>query len=365
MSAREKKPSTFQSGIFAIPASTIFGSIKIEGSHRAQIWDQLKIPWDAPKSPKGMSNMVNCTVQNFAKDMANIWNGNIFKKALEYLVRKLLRLHLAPQREENYKSLLGKLADERAKKEQNYMEKCERRMAEAWSDEEKQKWASRRYGCQKRLNKIAEDWDRRLAANNSNRINVAIAILGAEENKSPDDDEAEEDETMKINLAEAILDAGYNEDEVIEMLEDVSDDEDNISDELPEKDQVRTIWTGDERLTDTETEAIRTIISKLLPFIPRTKHIAILKITGYHQFVREVSPMVSAGSIHSVRLDATALYEMFGSGDAPFQLYDGNDNPIRNVNDALSNNEAIFGSFFDRAKIHELCGPMVYNLNTV
>lgn len=149
--------------------------------------------------------------------MANIWNGKTFKKALEYLVRILLRLHLAPRREEGYKRLLGKLADERAKqanqnsnrnirqtqrslhrKEQNYMEKCEKRMAEAWSDEEKQKWTSRRYGSQKRLNKIAEDWDRRLAANNVNDhtfqgsnlyvtyyhfSNEAVAILGAEENK--------------------------------------------------------------------------------------------------------------------------------------------------------------------------------------
>ncbi|KAL1931510.1 hypothetical protein VTP01DRAFT_9653 [Rhizomucor pusillus] len=354
--------------------------------------------------------------------MANIWNGKTFKKALEYLVRILLRLHLAPRREEGYKRLLGKLADERAKqanqnsnrnirqtqhplhrKEQNYMEKCERRMAEAWSDEEKQKWASRRYGSQKRLNKIAEDWDRRLTANNSNCINEAVAILGAEENKQVCNDYVYFGHQIlpkEINLAEAMQDAGYNEDEVIETLEDVSDDEDNSSvteqsivnnhskepssrrirqlkgftkkllmsqDELPEKDQLRTIWTGDERLTDTETEAIHTIISKLLPFIPRTKHItdmlpfvmlanSILRVTGYHQFVREVSPMVSAGSIHSVRVDATALYEMFGSRDAPFQLYDGNDNSIRNVNDARSNKEAVFGSFFDRAKIHELCG---------
>ncbi|KAK3811046.1 MAG: hypothetical protein J3Q66DRAFT_404432 [Benniella sp.] len=44
-------------------------------------------------------------IKQYSTPVAQTWSGPIYKKAIDYLTRILLRLHLAPDREQTYKAL--------------------------------------------------------------------------------------------------------------------------------------------------------------------------------------------------------------------------------------------------------------------
>ncbi|KAF9079701.1 hypothetical protein BGX27_006066, partial [Mortierella sp. AM989] len=52
-----------------------------------------------PCNPDGLSNTITEHIREFATATSNLWNGAIYKKSLDYLLRVLLRVHLAPNRE--------------------------------------------------------------------------------------------------------------------------------------------------------------------------------------------------------------------------------------------------------------------------
>jgi hypothetical protein len=52
-----------------------------------------------PSSPDGLSRTINQHLVGLAVNMDNLWTGNIYSKMLDYLLKILLRLHLAPIRE--------------------------------------------------------------------------------------------------------------------------------------------------------------------------------------------------------------------------------------------------------------------------
>jgi hypothetical protein len=54
---------------------------------------------DLPQAPTGLSFTVNEMIRQYSTAMDNLWCGSIYTKLLEYLLRVLLRLHLAPERE--------------------------------------------------------------------------------------------------------------------------------------------------------------------------------------------------------------------------------------------------------------------------
>lgn len=55
---------------------------------------------DLQKSPKGLSRTINEAMTELATAFENLWQGAIYSKSLDYLIRILLRLHLAPDREQ-------------------------------------------------------------------------------------------------------------------------------------------------------------------------------------------------------------------------------------------------------------------------
>jgi hypothetical protein len=57
---------------------------------------------DIPTSPQGMSTTINEHIRLLSTAVGNLWTGSIYKKSLDYLLRILLRLHLAPDRESKY-----------------------------------------------------------------------------------------------------------------------------------------------------------------------------------------------------------------------------------------------------------------------
>ncbi|KAF9577259.1 hypothetical protein BGW38_007653, partial [Lunasporangiospora selenospora] len=55
---------------------------------------------DLPKASEGLSSTTYEHIQEFAVSVENIWQGSAYDKILDYLLRIILRLHLAPQREQ-------------------------------------------------------------------------------------------------------------------------------------------------------------------------------------------------------------------------------------------------------------------------
>ena len=57
---------------------------------------------EIPRSLQGMSTTNNEHVRLLSTAVSNLWTGAIYKKSLDYLLRILLRLQLAPERENKY-----------------------------------------------------------------------------------------------------------------------------------------------------------------------------------------------------------------------------------------------------------------------
>ena len=57
---------------------------------------------EIPRSPQGMSTTINEHARLLSTAVSNLWTGAIYKKSLDYLLRILLRLQLAPERENKY-----------------------------------------------------------------------------------------------------------------------------------------------------------------------------------------------------------------------------------------------------------------------
>ncbi|KAF9176626.1 hypothetical protein BGZ51_000224, partial [Haplosporangium sp. Z 767] len=71
---------------------------------------------DDQRDIDGYSHTINEAVREFTTAVKNLWNGSIYSKMLEFLLRILLRLHLAPRREErNRANKLAKALEKNAK----------------------------------------------------------------------------------------------------------------------------------------------------------------------------------------------------------------------------------------------------------
>jgi len=50
----------------------------------------------------GFGQTMSCLISQFSTNVTNLWQGSVYDKAVTYLLRVLLRMHLAPEREAAY-----------------------------------------------------------------------------------------------------------------------------------------------------------------------------------------------------------------------------------------------------------------------
>jgi hypothetical protein len=58
---------------------------------------------DIPEAPEGLTMTMNTCFREYATNISNMWSGNLYEKSLDHLLRVLLRIHLAPIREQKRK----------------------------------------------------------------------------------------------------------------------------------------------------------------------------------------------------------------------------------------------------------------------
>ncbi|KAF9959664.1 hypothetical protein BGZ65_000194 [Modicella reniformis] len=123
--------------------------------------DAIKDPSSSPpKAPEGLSTTITEALGEFATEVGNLWNGSIYYKSVDYLLRILLRLYLAPKRELKYKERTKSMA---------------RQKQEAVS---KQSSTNRR-ASQRKLKKLCDDLSDVLESGNNERIARRVpALLG-------------------------------------------------------------------------------------------------------------------------------------------------------------------------------------------
>jgi len=58
---------------------------------------------DIPEAPEGLTMTMNTCFREYATNISNMWSGNLYQKSLDHLLQVLLRIHLAPIREQQRK----------------------------------------------------------------------------------------------------------------------------------------------------------------------------------------------------------------------------------------------------------------------
>lgn len=86
---------------------------------------------------------------------------------------------------------------------------------------------------------------------------------------------------------------------------------------------------------------------------------AVMRLTGYSQFCRKISPEISAAASHALPLSATNLFEMFCSKwPKQFDVVGPTGDPITSVRSVTAlpgNREAMFSGFFNMEVIRNVC----------
>ncbi|KAG0171519.1 hypothetical protein DFQ29_008791 [Apophysomyces sp. BC1021] len=127
-------------------------------------------------------------------------------------------------------------------------------------------------------------------------------------------------------------------------------------------------------LSKKEEEVVCMIANFLRPFAPTSEFAdvrkppilympfvvlgnAILRATGYSNFVRRICPEVGLSDIHVVALDEAAMYETLccRTTGAQFSVRDAGLQPITSISAARKNKERMLFSFFDEDRINGVC----------
>ncbi|KAL1927498.1 hypothetical protein VTP01DRAFT_3735 [Rhizomucor pusillus] len=308
-------------------------------------------------------------------------------------MRILLRLHLAPKREAHYKELVSRKAKEkqerkikvdsaairnfqrnRLREEKKYLQN-ENRIVQAKDSDEEEKWSSRRYKCQQRIYAINENWQKRLKNQAQDRKN-----LQSDANEADNDDDTSLDQDSIKAAAR-----WYRRRSIVEILEECNEEDSpdkdtpGIDEEQDDqkhrndviKQHISETCSNDFELQSQEIQAVKTIVNLLRPFVRESngkqhRSIAdalpfvvfantVLAICGYQEFTTQISPLVSAGRIQSLTLDATSIYEMFISNAGRFNLCTYSGEEITNIRKARENKELMMGAFLDIDKMEKIC----------
>ncbi|ORX60351.1 hypothetical protein DM01DRAFT_1332509 [Hesseltinella vesiculosa] len=374
------------------------------------VWTSLDDDW----TPGTISPLVTTSLQaiynnKLETDLKNLFNGPSFKKMVRYVLRLLLRLHLAPLREQRYHAAKAKAANEKAKKIEAVYQSKQKQLKSKWngvrnalrrqqwelqkktekiklSDHQRQGYEARIGHLTKVLGSLKEDRERlkredcdeqaEKDTSSSSKTSSGFAAEEASHNDVPDnegDDVKEELDEMAVH--DDLNSTGYELDEIVT---DKSNDDisarrlgtlqgiltrmiynENVS-SLTE--DVMKSYTKKLDLSDKESQALKLIYSNIKPFIisvdqPKYCRVnllffgnALLRLCGYHQFCMRYAPAVSTGSLYALSIDAAVIYELFGK---PLDMK--RSQGITSANEARRRKDQVFGCLFDMSAINSIC----------
>ncbi|KAF9575475.1 hypothetical protein BGW38_008227, partial [Lunasporangiospora selenospora] len=317
----------------------------------------------------GMSVAITQHLRELGTNIANLWNGNIYNKMLDYLLRILLRVHLAPEREARWKERRSKAASRKA--EENLGIRPNRRawtrqvgkLAEELFHWENSTGESQRQGrdeaiCQ-RLVRLMVSQPSSKVARPIPRIDDRLKILAiTDQDDLPDIlDEMQEDEDIN-DSGDDDEDGDAEEEKVVPTEKEPSRNrlrglqavikmllESPFITKPITKDDIQSAAHVGTEFTDSESAVAAILVNQLRPYVPKrrvveddndakkegsskatkrtkepAKHFALmapivmianqtLRIAGYSSYCRKLIPQISVASQHALHLNAPSIYE--------------------------------------------------------
>ncbi|KAF8976761.1 hypothetical protein BGZ46_007984 [Entomortierella lignicola] len=378
------------------------------------LWDRItdlineqSNPPDCHLAAEGLSFTINEHLVQLSTAITNTWEGSIYSKSMDYLLRILLRLHLAPKRESKYKERI-----ESMRQKNNEPKKPPTMTKTLW------RWKVNRLCDQ--FSEVLQHRDR--LRNTATRIDSIVKKLLELQSLEPEAldrkfpslekqlqamDTARPDATDRLADLELTDEMEFEEDdfedyEDFEDFEEGENSDDHTSE--PSRKHLRSLqcllkmllesphiikkidanWVqkaaySGSNFTPRECKVVADLANLFRPYVPKrwkdsdgiyhepVAHVtlraplvlitnAILRVTGYHKFARRVSPHISPSSTHGLILGAKGIFEVFCSRSTNQYSIVGNDStPLTNGNNVSKNKEAIFASFFNMKKLRELC----------
>ncbi|KAG0256593.1 hypothetical protein DFQ27_005639 [Actinomortierella ambigua] len=350
------------------------------------------------KSPQRVSSTINTHIRQYSTAVSNMWRGSLYNKALGYLLRILLRLHLAPAREARYKGRQKNFAQQKA------IRSGQRRRHQR-SLNKRTKWRIKRLSNElcTHLQKIDK------GGGSIQRSRVVVSKLESlQQGMSETTGASEGPQSQDTSAgATALDDPKFALEDVGEELEDEDEETGDTATEPSRKrlqalqaitktllesphiksgvneNLVRECAFKKDDLTQKEIRTIIKITKRLRPFVPKrclnkdrtgerahTPHVAtrapivlianaVLRATGYSNFAQRLVPQVSGMSVHSLHLGTNTLYEALCSTEARrFDAVDSTGNTFKSPAQAMSsdaNKQALYKAFFDMEKVDSIC----------
>jgi hypothetical protein len=379
-------------------------------------WSQLhNVQFDnMPKAEQGMGKTINTAVQDFGINLENMYIGNgLFAKCFDRLLLVYLRIHLAPKREASHIEMVTRMAKikkerqhmttkenaserrRQLKREAKYEKKCLTKAEHADSDNDKEKWSHRGKLSKQRRDELYQKHKQKIADNNSSQSLPSSANSENHINKTPllfdemddsDSDDSDDDNSDYVDESgrKENVEKVDNSDTIpkdvkakepprkrINMLKAVAKgllQQEDLPSEIDEE-TIDRVCQKRQDLSEFEKKALVRLYNTLRPFVPPSTaprwpvlllpiimiSNIVQRVAGYSQFARDFCPDVRPSHLHSMKLDALAIYELFGSRQANFVLLDEQNQIISSDVRALRNKSTVFQAFFNLQAVKSVC----------
>ncbi|KAK3825712.1 MAG: hypothetical protein J3Q66DRAFT_420775 [Benniella sp.] len=301
------------------------------------------------KAPEGLNATITEAIGELATNISNLWNGAIFLKALDYLLRILLRLHLAPKRERKYQKRLH----DQARKE------------EATSNEAR---VDRR-ALQRKLKKLCDDLSDVLGSGDDERVARRVPVLFellSRARQQPPVPQNESETISQDRQEDASDNIRMDVDYGGLIFGDIPDDEDDPTGE-PSRSRLMSLQAVLKMLIESSTvegdideEDIREAGYSGSDFTTSECQVAAMIANTLGPYIPKRRPKPDTGIYLSrCTTGALGIYEVLCSATKnQFDVVNADGSPLTQqmqISQYSGNKRAIMGSFFDVKRIDEIC----------
>ncbi|KAG9063538.1 hypothetical protein KI688_004422 [Linnemannia hyalina] len=348
--------------------------------------EALKATWrPGDEHPMAGLSTVFCDYRiELSTNIKNIWDGPLYAKALDFLLRFTLRFQLAPNRELKYNTKVKDLASRKMQQKQS--DRTRSISYKAWKDKAKR--------LQDELGGARE-----AGLGGIDPVMEAGMMLEVMEDALDEVDEEAETEENQAQENQAQKDVSDKHIGVIQLPHTPQAKEPSrfhlksiqaitkILLESPNLDvsQLNASWVRrtaykPEDMTGDQCYKVVRLVKALHPYTPKrvpkssgggtslpTANAAamirivllsnhVLRYTGYTEFTRRFAPALSVASLHPVPLGAAGIYDtLCWKAANNFDIYDLDRQPISSVVTATKHKDAVFSNFFDLDAINAMC----------
>ncbi|KAG9071356.1 hypothetical protein KI688_005567 [Linnemannia hyalina] len=349
--------------------------------------EALKATWrPGDEHPMAGLSTVFCDYRiELSTNIKNIWDGPLYAKALDFLLRFTLRFQLAPNRELKYYTKVKDLASRKMQQKQS--DRTRSISYKAWKD--KTESLQDELGQLVAKGGIGQGGAREARLGGVDPVMEARMMLEVMEDALDEVDEEAETEENQVQENQAQKDVSDTPQakepsrshlKSIQAITKILLESPNLDVSQLNASWVRRTAYKPEDITDDQCYKVVRLVKALHPYTPKrvpkssgggtsppTANAAamirivllsnhVLRYTGYTEFTRRFAPAPSVASLHPVPLGAAGIYDtLCWKAANNFDIYDLDRQPISSIVTATKHKDAVFSNFFDLDAINAMC----------